>query len=202
MWRTSKGDRVLKGKEREAFLYGLYRLFSQFDVNLGYLKSTKQLTKKIKMEMVALFQVAKALFDEHVPCPRLNCWHEKTVCSVFYALKDAVNEEIDKKICFYRKAVASACRECFGRNEVPSPTCCDKDEWDVCIESLADGILWDRDFEFGPFTKGHSVYENLTISDDYYLGQCRFTNADYDQALAHLKDITRTISEKRQRVVL
>lgn len=57
---------------------------------------------------------------------------------------------------------------------LPAADATDISEWDILIESLADRILWDRDYEMGALlldaepAKAAMMKTHLGIEDDYY----------------------------------
>ncbi len=141
----------------------------QTDVaNFNALQPTQQLA--------ILHDVAFALLDENTPMPELNATREATVYVLFRELLSLVEIEIDmsrnESIPHHevRNAIVGAFEECCQESEewIDEPECLDPDfeeesyeqespltadiveldRWYDVLESLADQILWDRDFEF------------------------------------------------------
>jgi len=167
----------------------------QTDVaNFNALQPTQQLA--------ILHEVAFALLDEHTPMPELNATREATVYVLFRELLSLVEIEIDMSrfdgAPHYevRNAIIAAYEETSEADEEwidnsdfsglgfeteayeddPPLTAdiVDIDRWSDALESLADQILWDRDFELeaifadrDPATV-ESVKQAMGIGSDYF----------------------------------
>jgi hypothetical protein len=100
MWRTSAGERVLKGAEWELFREGLHGLWDRveesFDDDEPWPTGVEvfdRLTSPSKLAMLAL--VGKALRDEDEPSPPLNALTEGTFAAVYGILSDEIDFEIE-----------------------------------------------------------------------------------------------------------
>ena len=64
---------------------------------------------------------------------------------------------------------------CAGAEDIPEPTCDDLDEWYTEVQELANGILWDVDYEDAqlyidfPPEKSKRLRNWAGIPDDYFL---------------------------------
>lgn len=103
MWRTSLGERALRGPEWDLFREGLSSLWDLvedstddgdgddlFDVGV---RSFDRLRKTRKRALPAL--VGAALDDESAPCPEPTGHSEATVAAVFRRIRDEVRLEVD-----------------------------------------------------------------------------------------------------------
>ena len=151
MWRTSLGERVLRGNEARVFRECLAEFLEEFcssedeDFPLG-IPVFDAMTRDQKLAMLAL--VAKGLLREDVPVPTLSAVTEGSVGAVFRYLGDVVGMELDTPEMGeeWRSKILAACRE-TGAEQLPKRSCTDPEEWDLCIGWLEDRIFWDRDWE-------------------------------------------------------
>lgn len=179
MWRTSCGDRKLKGAEAGLFAETLLSLLDEAesdqleDYDLG-IEAFDRLTYGQKIS--TLSTVGNALLREDVAPPKLTAALEAGVAAVFSHLWLQVLLEIDvgDMGAFWREVVIAA-REEKGVEEIPEATCDDPGEWDMEIQGVTDYILWDRDYEDGalhldkPPEKSEALRTFARISEDYYL---------------------------------
>jgi hypothetical protein len=100
MWRTSGGERVLKGAEWELFREGLRGLWDRveesFDDDEPWPTGVEvfdRLTSPSKLVMLAL--VGKALCDEDQPSPPLSALTEGTFAAVYGVLSEEIDFEIE-----------------------------------------------------------------------------------------------------------
>lgn len=152
-------------------------------------------------QLASLHEVAFALLDEQIPMPELNATREATVYALFRELLSLVEIEIDRSrsdgVPYYefRSAIIAACEECskgsknwsdssesldgFPEEEsfVDPPLTADAvemDRWFYVLESLADQILWDRDFELeaifadGDPDQAEEVKQVMGIGNSYF----------------------------------
>ena len=89
-----------------------------------------------------------------------------------------------------------ACRERrIEDDSLPSPDCKDLEEWDLLIQCLADGVLWDDDWkdtedflDADPETS-RAMKKLLRIDEDYYV------DIPPDPSDEELEDIISTLYE-------
>lgn len=147
-----------------------------------------------------LHDVARHLLTETTSALPLSAAVEATVAAIFVEVRDQVAIEIDfcadsgpkQDGATWREIVLTAYQSASNLDEdlsgelidapdlecetlkVPSPNCNDIHAWEALVEYLADGILWDRDFEmadsFLDVDPGvsHHRRQLLGIDDDYF----------------------------------
>jgi hypothetical protein len=171
MWRTSLGERVLRGPEWDLFREGLSSLWDlvedsddddSFDAGV---KAFDRLRKRQKRALLAL--VGGALKDERTPRPELTCPLEGTVAAVFRRVRDEVELEIDAAAEgeswnddpeFWRRLVRAACASTAleddedacpddedGEASLPAASSPDLEAWEALVDHLANRVLWDDD---------------------------------------------------------
>jgi hypothetical protein len=153
-------------------------------------------------QLAILHEVAFALLDESTPMLELNATREATVYVLFRELLSLVEIEIDMSRLEgtphheVRNAIVAAYVECCREPEewIDDPGCLDLDyeqetyeqeppltseiidieRWFDVLESLADQILWDRDFELEAVfadrdpKRVKSVKQAMGIDEDYF----------------------------------
>jgi len=183
MWRTSQGERVLKGAEWRLFAEAL-TFVSDMVVDMGDpdefdsgVAVFDRLQRNQKLAMLTL--VGQALKDERTPSPELTAVAEGAVAAVFAKLRDAVEIEIEMgesshELPTWRALVLAACRDVGIDDSLPEASTDDLEEWDPLIDCLADRILWDADYAMeeqfldrDPETVGE-LKKFAGISGDYF----------------------------------
>ena len=178
MWRTSCGDRILHGAEARLFAEALLSLLDDVqmtpfdDYELG-LSCFDNLTYGQKISVLAI--VGNGLLRNDVPAVPLTAVLEGAIAAVFQHLRDCVAFETDESDMGtdWRQWIAAALGE-LEAEDVPEPTCADKDEWDIAIQELWDCILWDADYEDGdlyldqPPDLAMELRNQMRIPDDYF----------------------------------
>lgn len=153
MWRTSEGDRILKGGEAELFRKGVSSLachladaFECYEFATGE-KVFDRLTHAQKIAMLDL--VSRALLYQNARCPALSGVNEATVAAVYAHIgREIVIETDESESLFWRRLVRAACKGIgWGRSAMPNLHCENDGKWRDVIEELLDEILWDRDHE-------------------------------------------------------
>ncbi len=165
MWRTSIGERTLRGKEWELFREGLssLRLMVELsldgaDVRITEVGAFDALQPASRLAMLAL--VAKALHDPAEPCPALTALTEGTFAAVYAGIRQHIEIEIEidwEKVGeqplrdrpLLRDLVLAAFHEACPEwpDPLPGRDCDDLDEWSFLLDALMDRVLWDRDFD-------------------------------------------------------
>ncbi len=173
--------------------------------------------------------VATNLLTQTPEMPELTATNEAAVYAVFRMLATEIEIEIDTEEdrevdadgtnwkTYWRSRTLAAFRECFGdelddefsnddsESEWMPPqdaTSANLAQWDWIVESLADRILWDRDFEMAgefldtePATAG-LMRQMLGIEDDYYSEAAADVGNDHAEQLLQQ---TRSITHRRPR---
>jgi hypothetical protein len=180
MWRTSEGERVLCGAEWTLFQTGLARLWKQLEANPDGGHRTgvwvfDELEPPARIALLA--EVGRALRDEKVPCPELTAVNEGAVAAVFACLRRRVLREINHGASIrWRQRIRAAYLATLADPHDPAPEAesIRRSRWIECLETLADRILWDRDFEMGELfldaAPEHAEYlrEHLNIDENYF----------------------------------
>ncbi len=126
MWRTSIGERVLRGDEWEVFRQGLWALWDRIEMSFDDADSWPagvqvfdRLTAPSKLAMLAM--VGKALHDEAVPCLPLTALTEGTFAAVYEVIREIISIEIDAsaRIPRRRKTIPLFGHLCSRRCERP-----------------------------------------------------------------------------------
>jgi hypothetical protein len=163
MWRTSRGNRVLKGAEAKVFASSVLVMLQRelFDEDYPCYGIPVFDTLTPPQRIATLHFVAQALFRPEVPIPEHTAVLEGAAATVIEHVGTLLKYEISSTPdeTPLRSLVAKACREVDedeGRDvpeegeeeegwEGPDASCDDLDEWYDCVEYLHDSILWDRD---------------------------------------------------------
>ncbi|MFC1596689.1 hypothetical protein ACFL5Q_01970 [Planctomycetota bacterium] len=151
--------------------------------------------------LAVLAEVGTALLREEAPAPTLTAVREATVAVVYELVRDMMQLEIDDSQAAggrptWRELVLGACRQrSVEEDSLPSQDCDDLEEWDLLIQCLADGVLWDDDW------KGEEVHLDADpkasramkklfgIDKDYYV------DVPPDPSEAELEKIIHTLRE-------
>lgn len=181
MWHTSHGDRTLTGPEAALFRYGLRSLVDfltsgpdhDWATGVAAFDDIRQPQK-----IALLWEVANALLQQKVPAPKLTAVNEAAVAAVYGHIQTLIDEEIDArpKEPDVRDLVLDCLRQEFEQEglKLPLRRSTDQEEWSFLVDTCADRILWDRDFEAGeqfldtPPEEASRLRELLRIDDDYY----------------------------------
>jgi hypothetical protein len=178
MWRTDRGERILKGAEARVFAEALLGLLDEAtsgtldDYELG-IRCFDDLTFGQRVSTLAV--IANGLLREDVPIVDLTAVVEGAIAAVFQHLKYEIIYEIDvpESQTNWRELVVAARTEDQVGN-IPEPTSTDTEEWDFQVERLIDRILWDRDYESDhiymdhPPEKTQWLKHMARIRDDYF----------------------------------
>jgi hypothetical protein len=190
MWRTSCGERILQGAEARVFAEALLCLLdeafmSRFEDYSSGVSCFDDLTYGQKIAV--LVTVGKGLLCPDAPAVELTAALEGGIAAVFEKLREIVVLEIDEpEVGTSSRNLVVAARQAMEGEEIPSPTCQDREEWDFQIQELADAILWDADYEDGylyldrPPEEARTLRALTRVSEDYYL----FVPDDLSDAVA------------------
>ena len=152
MWHTASGKRVLHGAEARLFAEALLSLLDEAhadqldDYDLG-LSCFDNLTYGQKVFVLAA--IGKGLLREDVPIVPLTAVLEGGIAAVFQHLRNCVTFEIETNAWTAWRQMIVAARKAMAADAALDPVCADPDEWDLEIQNLSDGILWDVDYESG-----------------------------------------------------
>ncbi len=178
MWRTDRGERILKDAEAIVFAEALSGLLDEAisgtldDYDLG-IRCFDDLTFGQRISTLAV--IGNGLLREDVPVVALTAVVEGAIAAVFQHLKYEIIYEIDVPDfpSNWRKMTVAALRE-EQVEDIPSPISTDREEWDFQVERLIDRILWDRDYESDhiyvdhPPEKTQWLKQMARIRDDYF----------------------------------
>lgn len=184
-WRTSQGVRTLNGAEAALVRDALEDVADNVEDELSGedawefgVRQFDQQEPLVKLALLA--EVGSALLRDTEVVPELTAINEATVAVLFAHIQQSIEFEIDcedglEAPYFWRTLVLAAFQgiEHTDDLEPPTPDCRDDDEWSSIVESLADRILWDRDFEIADDIadlspeQATAVRESARISRDY-----------------------------------
>jgi len=145
MWRTDRGERILKGAEAIVFAEALsalldYAITDQFDDYESGVACFDNLTYGQKISVLAT--IGNGLFRKDVAPVDLTAVVEGAIAAVFQNLKDSIVLEIDEPEfgTDWRELVIAARKEAEVE-DIPAPTCTDVDEGELEGEGLTYRIL-------------------------------------------------------------
>lgn len=210
MWRTPEGTRVLDGLEGELARVGLRTAVELIEAGIDsgepWVFDVDQFDALTPEQQLALLaEVGQALWNKEVRSPDHSAVNEAAVYVIFRAVLTAVESEIDgasdssvpvrQLICdLLSQAPWGDAKEGEDDDDFAiAPDCGDMSEWEFAIECIADGILWDRDFELDIFVvdsspeKADFVKSYLGMEEDY------FTSIASDPT--DLTDVKRTLEK-------
>ena len=206
MWRTSCGERTLNGPEARVFSEALLCLLDEafmdrFEDYPSGVNCFDDLTYGQKVAV--LVTVGKGLLCPDVPAVDLTAALEGAIAAVFEKLREIVMFEIDEpEMGTSSRDLVVAARQAMEGDEIPSPTCNDREEWDFQIQELADAILWDADYEDGylyldrPPEEARALRMLTRVSEDYYLFvPDDLSDAMAERQLAELRSLATPIAE-------
>ncbi|KXZ43403.1 hypothetical protein GPECTOR_91g557 [Gonium pectorale] len=163
----------------------------------------------LPQKYTVLEQVTRALLQPTPACPSLTAVSESAIYYV-YAWLQMEFDDVEGGEYVWGAKVLAALREGAEADEPtgedeelqaawPSMGCLDRSRWRDALESLADRILWDRDWELeAELGAGahQAVMERLDIEEDYY---APFTAPAARGAKDRLYDMARRISDRAPR---
>jgi hypothetical protein len=175
-------------------------------------------------QLVIAKTVAEHLLVKTTRTLELTSINEATVYAVFRTLTAQIEIEVDTENdksesdpwrCYWRRLTLNAFKECFPHDEADgfegddpedpwmtpqSEASSNVPQWDSLTESLADRILWDRDFEMaGSFldddpAQAAVMKQMMGISADYYSDVAPDLKTDQVQAM--LRDVRQLTHRK------
>ena len=186
MWRTPQGERTLCGAEAAliraliAFVRDELEADEEDPWSYGVSLFDDLL---LPQKLVLLASVGEALLRDDITCPPLTAVNEAALGVLVKALEQAVEFEIDcaqeladGNHTYWRELLLTAVRELDGDDgDLPEPSCCEIEEWDILVEVLDFYLLWDDDWEMPEMVMdkdpetARRIKEHLSIDDDYYV---------------------------------
>jgi len=183
MWWTPSGERTLQGAEAALFREALGMLVDLVrdddDGTLCQSGVSAFDTLQRGQKLAVLAQIGSALLRQEEPKPVLTAVLEAAVAAVYQHVRDMVQMEIDDSELqdspSWRQMVLTACEEREIDAGLLEPDCEDFDEWDLAIDGLVAGVLWDEDWKDGDIfidadpQTSQQMKHLLGIADDYYV---------------------------------
>lgn len=207
MWWTSDGERILEGAEAALFQEALGVLVDYVqqdeDGTIWQFGVPPFDTLQYGQKLAVLARVGCGLLREDEAAPRLTAVLEGAVAVIYALVWDMVQLEIDDpEIAVqgpsWRELVLGACREREVADELPEPGCDDLEEWDLLIQCLEEGVLWDADWEGGEMhldadpEASRRLKKLMRIDEDYYVDVPPDPSGEeLEEVLATLRELTR-----------
>ena len=178
--------------------------------------------------IVLLRDVVQALTDLVVPTPKLTAANESAIHAVFRFIRSEIEMEVECaenfleqaagydelnpilgfNLLYWRQLILAAYLEHRGLagthgssiEENLDPACDDLNDWNLKLESLADQILWDRDWELdeildAPPELARKMKRHLRIHEDYFLA---LPDEPDDSQMRDAVSILRDLAEEDQ----
>ena len=192
MWKTPQGNRCLVQAEAALFKAATLALVERVKEEEQHLQTCRygvqvfdQLTWSPRL--AALELAATHLLSSTSPAPILNAVNEATIAAIFSHVSFEIDMEIDdmSRAFRWRQLTLSAGCEIFEIDEDPRTLELEytlpqsigdkrRELWHSLVDSLADQILWDRDFELietfidEPPEKATMMRQIMGIDDNYF----------------------------------
>ena len=196
MWRMQSGNRVFTASEWEIFASGLGAVREAVEDDLRYDTADAETGVAIfdrcsSEQMLALLaDVATALHDPDVPCPKHTATNEAAVAAVlrafWYDLVTEVDEDsaenIHSDFRYANRRMLLAAFQDEDNQDLPDVADTDISEWSFLYESFEERIFWDEDFamaddllDLSPEVM-QAMLRQLTIDRDYFVAVPREPN--------------------------
>jgi hypothetical protein len=193
MWHTPCGNRTLVGAEATLVKMTLTAIVERMmEESAGYLERWEygialfdQLP--LSQRLALLEQVATFLLTDTTTSIELTAVNEAAVGVIFEHAREEIDREIEDgqagtewrelALAAYAAGVSGDAELALSDEEQlipPLPASRSWEQWNDVIESLADRILWDRDYELGelfmdaPPSKSRLMKQSLGIDADYF----------------------------------
>ena len=205
MWWTPDGERTLNGQEAALFreALGVLTDFVRDDERGDLCQFGISVFDGLQgaQKLAVLAEVGMSLLCEEEPASTLTAVREATVAVIYELVRDMVQLEVDDLHAAdgrptWRELVLGACRQRrVDDDSLPSQECDDLEEWDLLIQCLADGVLWDDDW------KGEEVHLDADPKTSRAMKKLFGINEDYyvdippDPSDAELEEIINTLHE-------
>ena len=228
MWATSQGDRTLNADEAQLVLTAVGYLHDMITVGVD-LSEPYQTgvvmfdTLQPTQQMAILHEVAHGLLDPETPVVELTAVREATVYAIYCGLASLVEIEFGysdqaKPDFELRERIIRAYRhsddhtaewgddlEDIKATDTPARDCEEIEQWNRVIESLADRVLWDRDFELEAAFADHdpekikAIKRYMGINEDYFAVAAPDANSqEYMKLHRELIGLTRSIRTSKR----
>ena len=199
MWETSQGIRTLGGAEaylvRELVHYLHDQILVGIEIGEPHISNVAVFDSlQPTQQLATLHTVAEGLLDVSAAPPKLTATCEGTIYAIFRELETLIEAEIDFAEQFARPdyrlrtlardAWIGGCQQScedtvldsveLSGAHIPDIHCTDMEQWVDFVESIADHILWDRDFEFEKLVgdaspdQAEAIKRQLGINNDYF----------------------------------
>ena len=199
MWETSQGIRTLGGAEaylvRELVHYLHDQILVGIEIGEPHFSDVSVFDSLQPTQQLAMLHtVAEGLLDSNKAPPKLTATREGTIYAIFREFETLIEAEVgfeqqhtlsDHRLrALARDAWIGGCQQSstgtvLGNAElteynIPDLNCTDMEQWADFVESIADHILWDRDFEFEKLVGDASpdqaelIKQQMGINSDYY----------------------------------
>lgn len=226
MWHTSVGDRVLAGAEAALLKAAITAVVEQIkEESSGYVDQAEygiRLFDELpwSQRLVLLEQIATYLFNTTREPLGLTAVNEAAIGTLFEHIRWEIELEIvlrsedpTRPDTRWRELVSAAYEECFWQDGAdvsdeewdefsrPDVTSEDREAWSDLIESLANRILWDRDFEMEDLfldeapEKTEVMKQYLGIDSDYFAAAA--PDAVTDEAMERVYERLDQLAEGR-----
>lgn len=197
MWRMQSGNRVLSPAEWQIFVYGLGIVRDSVEEEIEYECNDFDTGVAVfdrcssEQKLALLADVAKALSDPVVPCPKHTAANEAAVAAVLRQFWTCLEMEVEQDGTDYhdgdgryrsRQLLLSAFADENDCDDLPSHTESDLSEWSWVYEELEERIFWDEDFAMAddlldlPPEQMESTLQLLTIDREYFVSVPREPN--------------------------
>jgi len=217
VYNTPDGKRTLTGTHRVLFIESLLMVIH--DLKYGDFHSGVQRFDELQrnQQIAVLLGIARALLRDNVPPPPKTAITEATVAAVYQRTVVILFDEIELKtnldrtdpevaktlVPFSRKLALAAHQESpYSESEdLPEPTCTDREAWKILIADLRDELFWDYDWEMeepldGDPERNRAVKNELGIDGDYYVSVA--PDPTDEQASQMLEDLWQLTAEVRE----
>ena len=186
VWRTSRGNRTLKGAEAALVRLAMANLKDRVLEEREFpIRAFNDLTQPAKWAV--MLEVARGLLSEEFEPVELTAINEAAVACMFNVVVELAQIEAEGNRLFpdepeefgVRHAIVQAVRRVLEEDgadldHLPDIDCEDDSEWERMVECLADAVLWDNDYQLGDVlldedpVEANAGKELFGIDEDYF----------------------------------
>ncbi|PHS05026.1 MAG: hypothetical protein COA78_15760 [Blastopirellula sp.] len=183
MYRTSTGERTLKGKEAEAFQHMLSMMLDEFDPTVEWNITDPEMTTygitaydemSFGQKLWSLNLVSKALLVESITYPPLVAYVEATVATVFIMADVLLDMEKDSSADYPK--FTDLMKAALAELAEPGDESCDDFEPSELVTVLEERIFWDQDYLSADIYLDSASESSRPLDED---------NGGYYTAIAH-----------------